>query len=92
MPALPDSLPLWAVDGILVLVVMESCLLWWVTRRKHADRAFARPWLANLASGVFLLAALRAVLSEAGLLPTLVALSGALVAHLCDLYQRSRLP
>lgn len=92
MEALPDSLPVWLLDGIMILVVLEACLFQWKSGRGTRLRAFSRPWLSNLVSGFCLLAALRMVLASAGSLPVLLALTGALAAHLLDVYQRSRLP
>jgi hypothetical protein len=92
MDAPPDSLPVWILDGIMLLVVLEACLFAWGKRRRGRARAFAQPWFCNLLSGFCLLAALRLVLGGATSWTVLLALSGAFAAHLLDIHQRNRLP
>lgn len=81
---LPD--PLWMVDFILALVIVEVigfALFWAWKKRGLSPFTLA----ANLAAGACLLLAVRAALTDqTGLLT--IALAGAGVAHVLDLAQR----
>jgi hypothetical protein len=80
----PD--PLWMVDFILALVLVEVvgfALFWALKKRGLSPFTLA----ANLAAGACLLLAVRAALTgQDGLLT--IALAGAGVAHVLDLAQR----
>ena len=80
----PD--PLWMVDFILALVLVEVvgfALFWALKKRGLSPFTLA----ANLAAGACLLLAVRAALTgQEGLLT--IALAGAGVAHVLDLAQR----
>lgn len=71
------------VDGIILLLVLETAIVCAIRARSYTE-IWWRP-VANNAAGLFLLLALRSVLAGADFAWMLLALSGALVAHLVDL-------
>ena len=71
------------VDGIILLLLLETAIVCAI--RAHSDTGkWWRP-VANNAAGICLLLGLRSVLAGAEITWMLLALSGALVAHLVDL-------
>lgn len=77
------------VDLILLLMALEAlvvCVLAYGLRRRLPVAGL----LLNLAAGACLLLALRAVLTDAGWMLVGVWLTGALVAHVSDLFLRLR--
>jgi hypothetical protein len=75
------------IDLALVLIVVEgTALLAW--RAKTGKGPAPRGLIANLAAGACLLLVARALLTGAGALATLAALTVALVAHGVDLALR----
>ncbi len=77
------------VDLILALLALESALLiYWHRRTGRGIRP--GQLLPNVLAGACLLLALRAALSGANPLYVGLALSGALLAHVADLYLRWR--
>lgn len=75
------------VDLILVLVVLEAVLI--ALYHRATGRGVApRDLVLTLLSGGCLLLALRLALSGAELVWVALALTGALLAHLADLYRR----
>ena len=77
------------IDLILGLVVIEAAALALWRRRFGTGPAPGR-LAANLASGCFLLLAVRAALVDAAWEWVALALLGSLLAHLADLYCRQR--
>jgi F0F1-type ATP synthase assembly protein I len=77
------------IDLILGLVVVEAAALALWRRRFGTGQALGR-LAANLASGGFLLLAVRAALVGASWEWVALALLGSLLAHLADLYVRRR--
>lgn len=77
------------VDLALVLAVLEAPALA-IWRRATGSGPAVAPLVANLASGVCLLAGLRLALGGAGAVWVALALTGALVAHLADLTRHWR--
>jgi hypothetical protein len=75
------------IDLALGLIVVEGLALL-VFRAKTGGGIAARALLPNLAAGACLLLLARALITGAGALFTLAALTGALVAHAIDLAAR----
>ncbi|MCW2273053.1 hypothetical protein GJ654_02975 [Rhodoblastus acidophilus] len=75
------------IDLALVLIVVEGVALL-VYRAKTGKGPAPRGLIANFAAGACLLLVARALLTGAGGLATLAALTGALVAHVVDLALR----
>lgn len=75
------------IDAVLVLVAAEAVLILAWRRRGGPG---AGPLLVTLASGAFLMLALRAALAGAAWFWLALALLGALAAHLTDLWLRLR--
>jgi hypothetical protein len=77
------------LNVIIVLVILEAFAIGiWLYSRQRLQ--LARSILVNLAAGACLIASIRFALTDQTL-PLLMALSGALIAHLLDLYLRLRL-
>ena len=75
------------IDLALAMIGVEGvALLAWRARTGRGPAP--RPLIANLAAGACLLLVARALLTDAGALPTLAALTLALVAHGLDLAAR----
>lgn len=77
------------VDLALACVALEAVVIWALRHRFGGGRGVAGVY-ANLASGAFLLLALRGALAAAGWPAIVVPLTGALVAHAVDLASRLR--
>lgn len=77
------------VDLALACVALEAILIGVLRHRFGGGRGLAGVY-ANLASGAFLLLALRGALSDAGWPAVVLPLTGALVAHAVDLASRLR--
>lgn len=75
------------VDGILLLVALESLVLAWLSRRGGPPLPSL---LATLASGAALMLALRAALAGAGFVAVAGWMLAGLAAHLADLGLRFR--
>jgi hypothetical protein len=87
--ALLPFAPHWLVDAVVLFTVTEAIVLVWLHRR-HGRGVPPGEFLANMASGLSLMFALRAALTDAG--PWLVALGlvAAGVLHGVDLWRRWR--
>ncbi|MGI9246715.1 MAG: hypothetical protein ACR2I8_08460 [Steroidobacteraceae bacterium] len=77
------------VDLILLLMAGEAAVLAWL-RARHRIGVGLRAMLPNLLAGAFLLLALRAALTAAGYPSVAAWLLLGLLAHLADLFVRSR--
>ncbi|MEJ2255745.1 MAG: hypothetical protein P8X98_01860 [Woeseiaceae bacterium] len=77
------------VDVVIALVIIEMVLLFAATRRR--GRSVQLMTLANSAAGLCLLLALRSALQDSGPEWIVLALTGALLAHLADLGLRRKL-
>lgn len=93
-----DGFPLvWLIDFMLVILVVEIGFLTWRWRRNNSTQQLSKSagpsparFLPTLMSGVFLVIALRAVLSDAHMLLILACLNGSLIAHVIDLWRMHR--
>jgi hypothetical protein len=77
------------VDVVIALLIIEGVLLYAATRAR--GRGVQLMTLANSAAGLCLLLALRSALNDSGPEWIVIALTGALLAHLADLGLRRRL-
>jgi hypothetical protein len=74
------------IDIVIVILIAESLLVAVIGYRAGNSGWFA-PLVTN-AAGICLLYALRSALAEAGPVPVVIALAGALVAHAADMRLR----
>lgn len=77
------------VDVVIALLIIEMLLLFAVSRPR--GRSVQLMTLANSAAGLCLLLALRSALNDSGPEWMMLALTGALLAHLADLGLRRKL-
>jgi len=77
------------VDVVIALLIIEMVLLYAATRAR--GRGVQLMTLANSAAGLCLLLALRSALNDSGPQWIVLALTGALLAHLADLGLRRKL-
>lgn len=77
------------VDAVLLFTLAEAVLLTWLHRR-HGRGVPPGQFLVNMASGLCLMGALRAALTDAGVLPVALGLVAAGVLHGVDLWRRWR--
>jgi uncharacterized membrane protein YhhN len=77
------------VDVVIALVIIEMVLLFAATRTR--GRSVQLMTLANSAAGLCLLLALRSAVQDSGPEWIVLALTGALLAHLADLGLRRKL-
>jgi hypothetical protein len=75
-----------AIDWIIALVAVEALAI--LALRASGRGPAALPFAANLLSGAFLLLALRGALGAASPAMIGLCLSGALIAHIADLFSR----
>lgn len=86
----------WLADGrllewvVALMLVEAAVLLWW--RRRTGGGLPASGVLCVLASGIFLMLAVRAALTEAGIGAVALWLLAALAAHVADLVARWQRP
>ena len=79
------------LEWIIALMLVEAAaLLWW--RRRTGGGLPAAGVLCVLASGIFLMLAVRAALTEAGIAVVALWLLAALAAHVADLVARWQRP
>jgi hypothetical protein len=76
------------VDAIILLLIVETVIVCGIRYRSYTQ-TWWRP-VANNIAGIFLLLALRSIIAGAPHFWMLLALSGALIAHLADL--RTQIP
>jgi hypothetical protein len=76
-------------DVVLVVLLVETALLWLTSAGTSASARWQ--WVANGAAGFCLVLALRASATDSATVWVLMALLGALLAHLADLWLRRRL-
>lgn len=87
--ALLPFAPHWLVDGVVLFTLAEAVWLTWLYHR-HGRGVPPREFLANMASGLSLMLALRAALTGAGLALVALGLVAAGVLHGIDLWRRWR--